>query len=102
MGTFSQGRRHGVYNWCVYGVVAGVTIIALSASANAASCVQDKANKLAECLSEATADVNTCQDNCEDDPDDASAYTQCKRVCSAEEQKERGVCFAADKEVICP
>jgi hypothetical protein len=79
------------------------TVLLGTASAMAQNtCQKAKADKLAVCLKQAFDDVQTCQGNCEDDPDDRGAYNQCRRVCSGEEQKDRAECFAEDKKVICP
>jgi hypothetical protein len=74
----------------------------LMAQDNGAVCRKAKAEKLAICLSEAANDVRQCQGNCEGDEDDPGAYNECRRVCSNEEQKDRAVCFDADKQVVCP
>jgi hypothetical protein len=85
------------------GTLAG-SFAPVMAQDNAAriTCQKAKANTLAICLSDAANDVRQCQGNCEGDPDDPGAYNDCRRVCSNEEQKDRAVCFDADKKVVCP
>jgi hypothetical protein len=71
-------------------VIAIVTFTGWAhAQNNRTNCEKAKAEKLAVCLGEATDGVRWCQGNCEDDPDDRSAYNECRRFCSNEEQKER-------------
>jgi|SRR5665213_225538 len=83
------------------GCLANSNTLAL-AQDNGQECQKTKADKLAQCLSEATDGVQTCQSGCKDDPDDPSAYNECRRVCSEVEQEERAKCFEADKQRVCP
>lgn len=64
-------------------------------------CERDKRNNLAECLSEATAQVRDCQNSQCEDQDDMDVNT-CRRQCSEVELQQRNECFAADKAVQCP
>jgi hypothetical protein len=85
----------------VFFAACGMFVLSPSGTADT-PCEKAKANQLADCLSQATSDVTDCQNHCEADPDDPSAYNECRRVCSNEEQKDRTGCFDADKKIHCP